>query len=186
MLLKRLLRKNDAAYFAVRGVLMRFRGLVKGCKFLHPTSYVAANCFVHPSLALGPYSFVNSGCHIESGVSIGAYTMLARNVTIIQSDHQFELPGTPTIFAGRTPVKETTIEDDVWIGAGATIIAGVSIARGAVIASGAVVVRDIPAYEIWGGVPAKKIRDRFNSEEIAIHDSVLDQPPAQGTYTNPH
>lgn len=56
---------------------------------------------------------------------------------------------------------DITIEDDVWIGYGATILSGVKIGQGAVIAAGAVVTRDVPPYAIAGGVPAKVIKWRF-------------------------
>jgi acetyltransferase-like isoleucine patch superfamily enzyme len=42
----------------------------------------------------------------------------------------------------------------------ATILPGVTVGKGAIIAAGAVVNRSVPPYEIWGGVPAKKIADR--------------------------
>ena len=52
----------------------------------------------------------------------------------------------------------------MWIGHNSTIIGGIRIGRGSIIAAGAVVTKDIPPCEIWGGVPAKKIRDRFQNE----------------------
>lgn len=58
------------------------------------------------------------------------------------------------------------VDDDVWIGYGATIMSGVHIGKGAVIASGAVVVKDVPPYAIVGGVPAKVIKYRFSSNII--------------------
>ena len=62
--------------------------------------------------------------------------------------------------------KKTTIGNDVWIGVKAIIKAGVSIGDGAVIGAGSVVTKDVPAYEIWGGNPAKLIRKRFDDETI--------------------
>jgi len=54
------------------------------------------------------------------------------------------------------------IGNDVWIGYGVKIMESVSIGDGSVIAAGSVVTKDIPPYEIWGGAPAKKIKDRFS------------------------
>ncbi len=59
------------------------------------------------------------------------------------------------------------IDNDVWIGYEAVIMAGVHIGDGAVIAARAVVTKDVPPYTIVGGTPAKKIRMRFEAETIA-------------------
>lgn len=55
-----------------------------------------------------------------------------------------------------------------WIGHGAIILAGVRIGKGSIVAAGSVVTKNIPPCEIWGGNPAKKIKDRFDSEEAKI------------------
>ena len=59
---------------------------------------------------------------------------------------------------------QTIIESDVWMGMGCHIKEGVHIHTGAIIGMGSVVTKDIPPYEIWGGVPAKLIRKRFSDE----------------------
>ena len=52
------------------------------------------------------------------------------------------------------------IGNDVWMGAGAKILCGVKVGTGAVIGSNAVVTKDVPAYAVVGGVPARIIRFR--------------------------
>ena len=56
--------------------------------------------------------------------------------------------------------KPITIEDYAWVGSRATVLPGVTIGRGAVVAAGAVVTKDVPAYAVVGGVPAKVIGER--------------------------
>ena len=61
---------------------------------------------------------------------------------------------------------DITIGSDVWIGYEAVIMAGVTIGDGAIIGTRAVVTKDVPAYTIVGGVPAKTIRKRYDDQTI--------------------
>jgi len=56
----------------------------------------------------------------------------------------------------------------VWIGSGAMILSGIKIEKGAIIAAGSIVTKNVPAYGIVGGNPAKLIRLRFSDEIINI------------------
>ncbi len=75
--------------------------------------------------------------------------------------------GCEHIFAEKdTPIKQQSnktakviIEDDVWLGCGVKVMSGVTIGKGSVIAAGAVVTKDVPPYTLYGGIPAKKIKD---------------------------
>jgi acetyltransferase-like isoleucine patch superfamily enzyme len=66
-------------------------------------------------------------------------------------------------FEERKPIK---IGNDVFIGANVIVLDGVTIGDGAIIAAGAVVTKNVPPYSIYGGVPAKLIRYRFEQETI--------------------
>ncbi|UJF26165.1 CatB-related O-acetyltransferase [Planococcus sp. 107-1] len=61
--------------------------------------------------------------------------------------------------------RVVNIGNDVWIGSGVKIIDGISIGDGAIIATGAIVTKNVGPFEIWGGVPAKKIKDRFTANQ---------------------
>lgn len=68
---------------------------------------------------------------------------------------------------------DVIIENDVWIGCNVTILAGVHVGRGATIAAGAVVNKDVPAYSIVGGVPAKVLKFYWTKEQILEHEQIL-------------
>lgn len=59
------------------------------------------------------------------------------------------------------------VGNDVWIGYEAVIMAGVTIGDGVIIGSRAVVTKDVPAYTIVGGVPAKPLKKRFSEKTIS-------------------
>jgi virginiamycin A acetyltransferase len=63
---------------------------------------------------------------------------------------------------------DIVIGNDVWIGYEAVVLAGVRIGDGAIVGTRALVTKDVPPYSIVGGVPAKILRHRFDSETIAV------------------
>ena len=65
-----------------------------------------------------------------------------------------------------TTNRPIIIEDEVWIGLGVTILSGIRIGRGSIIAAGSVVSKDIPAFTIAGGCPAKVIKNRYSTEIV--------------------
>lgn len=153
---------------------------------LHPGAVVADNCtiaehcvlFANAFLSgssLGAYSYLQSGsvacnasigpfCSIGSAVAIGlaAHPMTFMSTSPVFYDPRQPLPAflTDTVqFDAAIPL--TRIEADVWIGQGAMLKAGIHIGIGAVIGAGAIVTRDVEAYQIVGGNPARVIRARF-------------------------
>ena len=126
---------------------------------------------------VGNYTYGNLYVHIsntERQLTIGNYCSIAENVCfVLSSDHPLNRVST---FPFKTMILgipkdglskgDIIVEDDVWIGYGATIMSGVHIGQGAVVAAGAVVTKDVPPYAIVGGVPAKVIKYRFEPEMI--------------------
>jgi acetyltransferase-like isoleucine patch superfamily enzyme len=147
---------------------------------------MAARTHVARDLVAREYSFVNVDCLIGPRVTLGRYAMIGPRVSVVGGDHRFDSPGVPIIFSGRPAMPRTVVEDDAWIGCGAVIIAGVCIGRGAIVAAGAVVTRDVPPYEIHGGVPARKIGERFADDtQRARHDEMLRGPVVEPRFAEP-
>ena len=99
--------------------------------------------------------FVNSGCHFQDqgGISIGRGTLIGHNVVLATVNHALE----PS-HDRKNSYAPIDIGQKVWIGSNVTILPGVTVGDWAVIAAGAVVTKDVPAYTVVGGVPAKVIR----------------------------
>jgi len=179
----RRLRASPAVYDAYRSLRMAILRRWLGLRHVHPTFYLVSGSSVAPDLRAGAFSFINSGCIVPPGVELGNYVMLGPRVAIVGADHEFEVPGTPSIFAGRPASLRTVIEDDAWIGYGSILKAGVRVGRGAIVAAGSVVTKDVPPYKIVAGVPARAIRDRFATAlDREKHDEMLALPPRRGTY----
>ena len=119
----------------------------------------------HMDVVIGNNVQFGNGCNVASNVHFGNNVLMAGNVQFVgRHDHTFSTPGV-TIWDGERGENGTTVvEDDVWLGASVIVISGVTIGRGSIVAAGSVVTGDIPPCEIWAGVPAKKVKDRFTCE----------------------
>lgn len=105
--------------------------------------------------AIGAYSFLGA----QGGIQIGANVIMGPRVNFHSENHVFEQVDVPIRLQSETR-KGIVVEDDCWIGAGSIILDGVRIGQGCVIAAGSVVSKDIPAYTVAAGVPAKAIKQR--------------------------
>lgn len=107
-------------------------------------------------LIIGDRVFFNHNCSITcvKRIEIGSGCNIANNVVIIDHDHNI---GEHGVVEGLNS-SAVKIGNNVWIGANVVVLKGVTIGNGAIIAAGAVINKDIPPYELWGGVPARKIK----------------------------
>lgn len=98
----------------------------------------------------------------------------AEGLTVITNNHGSEVGSTlKALMNKKESVKDIIVEEDVWIGANATLLVGTYIGRGAIIGAGTVVRNRIPPYAIIIGNPGKIIGFRFTPEEIIEHEKIL-------------
>jgi acetyltransferase-like isoleucine patch superfamily enzyme len=125
---------------------------------------------------LGDHTFIQKNSMVINA-DIGKFCSIASGVSISLGKHPVSYVSShPAFYSATQPLaktfsnedrfepfdKRTRVGNDVWIGQNAMVMDGVTIGTGAVVAAGAVVTRDVPAYAIVGGVPARLIRYRFD------------------------
>lgn len=106
---------------------------------------------------IGQYNNLRAG---GGDIVIGKNCLISQFCSLVATNHACAR-STPIQSQGADPTRRgVTLEDDVWLGAGAVVLPGVTIGTGAVIGANAVVNRDVPEYEIWAGVPARRVGER--------------------------
>lgn len=163
------------------GLLLAIRKNVAVGKNLHvgPGSVIEAPL----QLEIGNNVYIGKYCTIECDGYIGDNVLIANNVGLIgRYDHDFSVVGVPIRqspwighddYEGKGRGLKIHIEEDVWVGYGVVILTGVKIGKGAIIAAGSVVSRDVPAYGIAVGNPARVKKYRFSPKQAAQHEALL-------------
>lgn len=124
---------------------------------IHPNVFI-----LNPSnLSVGNNVSIHPMCYFESlgGIDIGNDVSIAHGVTIMSTGHYYDRLETQINNQGGFS-KKVIIEDNIWIGAKATILAGNKISTGSVIGAGAVVTKDVERNSVVVGIPAKVIKER--------------------------
>lgn len=135
----------------------KFFYLISGVKMpWGSTIHIGANFFNPSNISIGHDTIVGDHCFMDgrAPLKIGNHVGIASQVLIYNDEHDINSPDYGNSFG---PVE---IGDYVFIGPRAIILPNIKIGKGAVVAAGAIVTKDIPDFEIWGGIPAKKISDR--------------------------
>ena len=123
--------------------------------------YTILKGYYKNKMIIGDHTWIGQQCFLHSagGLEIGRAVGIGPRVTILTSQHELSNRNIPVYFSP-LEFQIVKIEDGADIGAGCIILPGVTIGEGAVVGAGSVVTKDVPAYEVWAGVPAKMIRMR--------------------------
>lgn len=132
-----------------------------------------------------PLAFPGEGFRCENGFNIHFHGLAVINYNVVMLDTSpinigagaFIAPGVCLACSGHSLVAEErnhgvgtsapiTLEDNVWIGANATVCGGVTIGEGSVIGAGSVVIRDIPAGVVAAGNPCRVIRKITDADRL--------------------
>lgn len=130
------------------GALVKNRGIGCVCHWGVDLKY-PENIFLGERVVIG----VNASLGAHSPIHIGDYVHISRDVHLETAGLDFSTRNPPYIHIS----KPITIERGVWIGSRSTVLGGVHIGEYAIVAAGAIVTKDVPAFAIVAGVPAKII-----------------------------
>lgn len=138
---------------------------------------IGERCYIYPgvrfhrwNLSVGRRSIISTNCFLDSSgsIEIGDRVSLSPGCRIHSATHRVM----PSVFRRDFPQVDllvTKIQRGCWLGSGVTVLAGVTVAEGCVIAAGAVVTKDCSANGLYGGVPAKRIKDLEVTTDLPFH-----------------
>ena len=149
---------------------IRFFNSVRNLQLRWWGTQTHSKCIFFPSVHIwAPWNLITGrGVAVDEDVDlynvapirIGHFVSISRRAFLCTASHDISNVRRPLIY------KSITIGNGVWIGAEAIICPGVTIGDGAVVAAGAVVTKDVPAWVVVGGNPARIIKERpVNKEE---------------------
>lgn len=147
--------KGSIIYGNVRKDLVPFNAFQLGA-YSVIESFSTINNMVG-AVIIGNHSRIGLSNTIIGPVTIGNQVNLAQNIVISGLNHNYRDITQPISKQGVTTIP-VTIEDDVWIGANAVILAGITIGKHAVVAAGTVVTCNVPPYSVCAGNPGRIVR----------------------------
>ena len=103
-------------------------------------------------------------CGAAESVIIGENVLISGRVYISDHNHRFDHPDLPPSRCQELITAPVVIEDGAWLGEGCVVLKGVTIGHRAVVGANAVVTKDVPAYTVVAGVPARIIRGIDNAQ----------------------
>lgn len=117
------------------------------------------------NITIGSHCVINSGVHLDGrgGLIIGDNVDIASDAMLITAGHDINSN------SHRYTVAPVVVHNRSWIATRAMILPGVTLGEGSVVAAGAVVTRDVPAFTVVGGVPAREIGKRNNQLNYQLY-----------------
>jgi len=149
-----------------------------GVRLASDGSYTFKTLFLGDDVIIGTRAILWA---VHSRIVIGNKVLIGPEVIIMGGDHNTELASQFMFDLGEDKKRpgddrDVVIQEDVWIGARATILKGVTVGRGAVVGAGSLVRSSVPPYCVVAGHPARPIRLRGTTAEISEHESKLYPP----------
>ena len=123
---------------------------------LHGSS-IGSNCVLGQNVMIGPNVNIGSGCKIQNNVSIYEGVELGKNVFCGPSCVFTNVNNPRSEIIRKDEYRKTIVRRGASIGANATIICGHNLGEYCFIAAGAVVSKEVPAYALMAGIPAKRL-----------------------------
>ncbi len=176
-LIKNILNHLRTLYLRILGMKIGSNTLIPECFVTWPHQVVLGkNCTIEHHIYFhfdGPYKkgpkiIIGNKCFLGNNIefNIREELIISNNALIGAGtrfiDHDHNIEGRNKLLNKDGKQSSIHIGENTWIGANVIVLKGVSIGSGAVIGAGSVVTKSIPSSEIWAGVPAKKIGERFN------------------------
>jgi acetyltransferase-like isoleucine patch superfamily enzyme len=155
----------------------RFGAFGSGALF-HPRSTIIKgyeNIYLGSHSTIGPNTVIYA---IVSPLIIGKKTGIGPSCVLMTGNHSTHVVGKfykEYTLNDKKPQDDgaIVIQDDVWIGAGCTILKGVTIGRGSVVGAGSLINKNVAPYTIVAGNPFRVLKKRFSAEEILVHEQIL-------------
>lgn len=124
--------------------------------------YWKARFFGHSGLSIGHHSIIGDGAFLDmrNGITIGDHVNIASEVRIWTAEHDIESLSLATTGGA------VVISDRAFLGSRVTVLPGVTIGEGTVVGAGAVVTKDLPAWTVCFGTPARPVRERRRDEYV--------------------
>ena len=146
--------------------------ILRGNLMIGPHCSVGDNCELLGDVSLGERSNLNRGIEVVREVKIGKYGAFARDILFQEKNHVISKPGMQMRFYNNvldsklehTSNGPISVGNGVWIGARDIILSAVSIGDGAIMGVGSIVTDDVEPYSVVAGVPADRVKWRFNKE----------------------